>query len=45
MTLVHHALFAAFALYWLAWKTVQLPRFGGRFTGDALWIAGLSAGI
>jgi tetratricopeptide (TPR) repeat protein len=36
---------AAFALYWLAWKTVQLPRFGGRLSGDALWIAGLSAGI
>lgn len=38
-------LLAAFALYWLAWKTVHLPRFSGRLAGDAFWIASLSAAL
>lgn len=38
-------LLTAFALYWLAWKTVRLPRFAGRLDDDASWIAALSAAV
>jgi len=38
-------LLAAFVLYWLAWKTLHLPRFSARFAADAFWIASLSAAL
>jgi tetratricopeptide (TPR) repeat protein len=41
--LVH--VLVVFVLYWLAWKTVQLPRFAGQLTGNAFSIAWLSAAL